>query len=700
MTVSTTAILTIRRSERKRGGRLRSPTAILALIWIIGLVIASLTSPLWLRYGPLQQDLSAVLQGPSAAHLLGTDELGRDLLSRIVTAAAPTLAIACIPPLVAVLVTVPVVLWAARSIRGEGIMNRISEIVMSLPGMVIILAFIAAVGTNMPLVMALFGLLLFGALYRILFGQAKSLQQQLFIEAAAVDGVRPASVGFRHVLPNMSTTVIVQFVLFFGVGIMMQAGLAFIGLGAQPPEPTWGGMIQTAARFIFQDPWMMVPTGAVLALTIIAANALADVLSGGAATPPPLVALRRKRSKVAPDTTYVLAAAPESAPVEYPLEATANFPVDTVADYSEAVEIPEDAPALSAPAASDQQVPSGPAAPGELIVEDLVLGVDGGPALVTGVSLRVRPGRVMGLVGESGCGKSVTSYALLGLLSPGLSVRSGRIQWGDVDLARADEKTLAKVRGHDIAFISQEPSRALDPMFTIGWQLASAIKRMRRVGSGEAKRVAEQLLVDVGIVDPPRVLKSYPHQISGGMAQRVAIALALAGSPRLLIADEPTTALDVTIQAEILALLRGLIAARGMSIILVTHDLGVVADLCDDVSVMYAGEIVETGSVRDVLVRPEHPYTMALLAADPHAIIDFEGTTRLASIPGQVPLPGSWTTGCRFAQRCRFVEAACMTPIPLLARSQGDGGVRCIRRDEVRGRQEEWREPVSIGGEL
>ncbi|SFS13049.1 peptide/nickel transport system permease protein [Microbacterium sp. cf046] len=698
MTVSTTSILTIRRSEKRRGNRLlRSPIAVISLIWIIGLVIASLTSPLWLRYGPLEQDLTAVLQGPSAAHLLGTDELGRDLLSRIVTAAASTLAIATIPPIVAVAITVPVTLWAVRSLRAEGVMNRVSEIVMSLPGTVIILAFIAAVGTNMPLVMALFGVLLFGALYRILFGQAKNLQKQLYVEAAAVDGVRPTVASFRHVLPNMSTTVIVQFVLFFGVGIMMQAGLAFIGLGPQPPEPTWGGMIQTASRFIFQQPWMMVPTGAVLALTIIAANSLADVLSGGAATPPPLVALRRKRAKKSTtDAEYVVALAPASGGASLPREATALFPVETTADFDEVIaRIPSDTPDTSAP---DLTPHGGPAADGELIVEDLVLGVDGGPALVTGVSLRVPPGRVMGLVGESGCGKSVTSYAILGLLSPGLSVRSGRIQWGATDLAQADEQTLSKVRGHDIAFISQEPSRALDPMFTIGWQLAATVKRLRGVGSGEAKRIAAQLLVDVGIVDAPRVLKSYPHQISGGMAQRVAIALALSGSPRLLVADEPTTALDVTIQAEILGLLRGLIADRGMSIILVTHDLGVVADLCDDVSVMYAGQIVETGSVRDVLVRPEHPYTMALLAADPHAIIDFEGTTRLASIPGQVPLPGSWTTGCRFAQRCRFAQDECLTAIPLAPRAEGVGGVRCIRRDEVRGRQEEWRQPVTIGG--
>ncbi|GAA3910258.1 dipeptide/oligopeptide/nickel ABC transporter permease/ATP-binding protein [Microbacterium invictum] len=656
MTVSTTSIVRPRRTDRRMGRKLlTSPTAILSLVWLVGLVLASLTAPLWLRYGPLEQDLSVVLQGPSAEHLLGTDELGRDLLSRIVTAAAPTLFIALLTPIVAVIVAIPLTLWAARSARVEVVMNRVAEIVLSLPGMVIILAVIAAVGTNMVIVMSIFGVLVFGAVYRVFFGQAKSLHRQLFVEAAAVDGVRPMLASLRHVLPNMSTTVIVQFVLLFGAAIGMQAGLAFIGLGPQPPEPTWGGMIQAASRYIFQQPWMMIPTGGVLALTIIAANALSDVLAGGTAMPPPLISIRRRRRPA----SVIDSANPDPA---------------------------------AEPAFTDV------VAARELSVENLVIGVDDGPSLVTGVSLRVKPGKVMGLVGESGCGKSVTSYAMLGLLAPGLSVRSGYIRWGDVDLARAGERAMQRVRGHEIAFISQEPTRALDPMFTVEWQLAAAIKRLRKVGGREAKQIAAQLLTDVGIVDVPRVLGSYPHQISGGMAQRVAIGLALAGTPSLLIADEPTTALDVTVQAEILALLRKLVADRGMSIILVTHDLGVVADICDDVSVMYAGEIVETGSVRDVLVRPEHPYTMALLAADPHLIAELDSAPRLASIPGQVPAPGSWGGGCRFAQRCRFAREECQTAVALDARAVGAGGVRCVRRDEVRGRQEEWRVGAGTGG--
>ncbi len=382
--------------------------------------------------------------------------------------------------------------------------------------------------------------------------------------------------------------------------------------------------------------------------------------------------------------------------------ASTTHAVISVAELSDGIETT--AVSASATPLEDVTAPAGADASryadGELVVQDLVIGVDNGPALVTGVSLRVRPGSVMGLVGESGCGKSVTSYALLGLLSPGLSVRSGTISWNGADLARASERTMQRVRGHQIAFISQEPTRALDPMFTVSSQLTAAVKRLRGVSRTEAKRLAAELLNDVGIVDTPRVLKSYPHQISGGMAQRVAIALALAGKPSLLIADEPTTALDVTIQAEILGLLRGLIAERGMSIILVTHDLGVVADICDDVSVMYAGEIVETGSVRDVLLRPEHPYTMALLAADPHAIPDLDSTTQARIDPGSGAAAGLLDESDAASRpRCRFARDECLVTVPLEPRAMGPGAVRCVRRDEVRGRQDEWRLPVTTGGE-
>ena len=211
--------------------------------------------------------------------------------------------------------------------------------------------------------------------------------------------------------------------------------------------------------------------------------------------------------------------------------------------------------------------------------------------------------------------------------------------------------------------IPQDPMVALDPIFTVGFQLAEPIRRFRGVGRREATRMAVELLERVGIVDAARVLQACPYELSGGMAQRVTIALALTGEPRLLIADEPTTALDVTVQAEILDLLRRLVEDTGVAVIIVSHDLGVVADICDEVAVMYAGQIVERGAAAPVLEDPPHPYTTALLSANPH-LPRPAGPERLVSIPGPVPPPGNWPTGCRFAKRCLFAEDQCTAPIP------------------------------------
>ena len=246
------------------------------------------------------------------------------------------------------------------------------------------------------------------------------------------------------------------------------------------------------------------------------------------------------------------------------------------------------------------------------------------------------------------------------------------------------------IRGRGIALISQEPMRALDPMFTVGYQLTAAIRRLRKVGKAEARKEALSLLEKVGIVDARRILKTYPHQISGGMAQRVAIALALSGRPRLLVADEPTTALDVTVQAEILSLLRALVKDTGMSVVMVTHDLGVVADICDQVAVMYAGQVVENGKTAAILDNPRHPYTLALLAADPHTNAAEDMPERLATISGQVPQPKDWPTGCRFAARCQFAGSACTVPIPLLPSGASDGLVRCVKADELAVEGLEW----------
>ena len=617
---------------------LASPAGLAGTLWLAAMITASLTAPWWLPFQTEDQDFTAVLSGPTATHWLGTDELGRDILSRIFASAAETLGTSFITVIVGVGLGTLLALAAASSQRGEGVISRVTEVMMSLPGTVIILAVIGAVGTNIPLIMAILGVLISAGIYRVMLGQAKSLQNQLYVDAAKVDGLGPLAISARHVLPGLATTIVVQSALIFAVGLLIQAGLAFIGFGPPLPQPSWGGMIQSASQHVYDAPWLMVPTGVVLALTVLSANAIGNALGKGpndTASHLPSAAIRRKRA-------------------------------------GQAV-----AAAAAAPAVGN------PPAAGKLSVRGLSVGVDGGTPLVTDVSFDVEPGTVLGLVGESGCGKTMTALSLMGLLPSGVAVTGGQILWNGKNLAAATDKDMESIRGRDVALISQEPMRALDPMFTVGYQLTSAIRRLRSMGKAAASAEALSLLEKVGIVDAKRILKTYPHQISGGMAQRVAIALALSGRPRLLVADEPTTALDVTVQAEILSLLRSLVKDTGMSVVMVTHDLGVVADICDQVAVMYAGQVVENGATASILDDPRHPYTLALLAADPHANSGHDMPERLATIKGQVPQPKDWPGGCRFAARCQFAGSACLVPVQLLPTGTGEGLVRCVKADEL-----------------
>ncbi|HVM63677.1 MAG TPA: ABC transporter ATP-binding protein [Acidimicrobiales bacterium] len=295
---------------------------------------------------------------------------------------------------------------------------------------------------------------------------------------------------------------------------------------------------------------------------------------------------------------------------------------------------------------------------------------------VENVSFHVNPGETLALVGESGCGKTVSSLAIMGLVPRANGrVSAGAVRYAGEDLLAMAPDDLRRVRGDRIAMVFQEPMTSLNPAFTIGQQIALAVRAHRPCSKAEAEARAVEVLDHVGIPDAARRVDDYPYAFSGGMRQRAMIAMALSCNPRLLIADEPTTALDVTVQAQILELLRSLRDETGMAMVFVTHDLGVVADLCDRVAVMYAGQVVEEASVDGLFRRPRHPYTEALLASMPQVATPGE---RLTIIPGQVPRPGEVTTGCRFRDRCRYATAACgdgtigLEPLP-------DGGaVRCV----------------------
>ncbi len=300
-----------------------------------------------------------------------------------------------------------------------------------------------------------------------------------------------------------------------------------------------------------------------------------------------------------------------------------------------------------------------------LQVSDLRLAI-GGVNVVDGIAFSVAPGEVMALVGESGCGKSLTAQALLRLLPRQVRQTGGRILLEGEDITALAERRLRQIRGRRISMIFQEPQAALDPLSPVGAQVREA----SGLASAAAREAVRRMLAEVGIADPDRRIDQYPFELSGGMCQRVMIASALISRPAVLVADEPTTALDVTIQAQILDLLRRLAAERGTAIVLITHDMGVVADIAERVAVMYAGRIAEIGPTAAVFSRPRHPYTALLLAAIPR--LADEPKSRLAVIEGSVPQPSEYGAGCRFVGRCPFADARCNAePPPLLETDEG-----------------------------
>ncbi len=299
------------------------------------------------------------------------------------------------------------------------------------------------------------------------------------------------------------------------------------------------------------------------------------------------------------------------------------------------------------------------------------------------ISFHVEEGETVGIVGESGCGKTVTSLSIMGLIPdpPGEILPGSSIRFGGEELVGASNRRLREIRGNDIAMIFQEPMTSLNPVFSVGSQIAEALRVHRGLTKREARTESVRLLGEVRIPEPEQRFDEYPHQLSGGMRQRVMIAMALSCEPMLLIADEPTTALDVTIQAQILDILAALRRTHGMAMLLITHDLGVVAEVCDRVVVMYAGQVVETGTVEEIFEQPRHPYTQGLLASLPE--LGSRGR-RIDPIPGTVPSPVNWPPACRFLERCPVAWERCQSEMPGLLAAGGAPGrsARCWLMEE------------------
>jgi peptide/nickel transport system permease protein len=616
---------------------MRRPAAVASTAWLGLVLVTAVGAPLFAPHGPLDQDLNHVLAGPSSGHLLGTDELGRDILSRLLYGGQSTL-LGVVEALLVYLVLGVAFGLAAGYLGGwvDWVVTRTAELMFALPGIIIVLVLLSVFPGNLSAAMITFGVLGAPGLIRLLRAQTLSVREELYVAAARVSGLSRPQILRRHVLPRMTSMVIVQAALFAAIVVTIQAGLGFLGFGVQPPDPSWGGLVADASNVIDTDPWMLVPAGVPLVLTVIALGLLGDAI----------------RDAAIENWSRSTMAAPAAGAVARPTAAA-----DT----------------------DDADLPAADGAAALLSVRGLSVEIGGTP-VVQNVSFDLMPGQTLGLVGESGCGKSVTALGILGLVPGGGRISGGRCLFEGRDLAALSPAELTAVRGSGIAFVSQEPMVALDPTFTVSAQLAEAVRRHRNLPRRAARARVLELLDLVNIPDPAAVARRYPHQLSGGMAQRVAIALALAGDPRLLIADEPTTALDVTVQAEILALLRTLQVETGMSVLIVTHDWGVVADLCRRAVVMYAGQVVEYADVDAMFGRPYHPYTQGLLAANPH--LAAEGGP-LPAIPGTVPAPRDWPSGCRFGRRCAYATEECSAGPVALTRPQADRLSRCLHTEQL-----------------
>ena len=557
---------------------LRNPVGVLALAVILLMVLMAIFAPLIAPFDPNLVDLKIAKAPPSPDHLLGGDSSGRDVLSRLIWGVQPTLYGGALAALVSIALGVPTgILAGYYSGVMDSICSWVSDALQSAPGMIILLIVAAGTRSEFTVLMVAVRVLLAPGFFRLARSTTQTIRSELYVSAARVSGLRDSRIIARHIARHVVPAVLIQGALTVGLAMGMQAGLQFLGIGSAR-VPSWGAMLNDGFKNMLVQPllllWPSIALGLAIAAFAIVGSTLADLVTVRTPT-----LSRRERRRIAARNAQQL-------------------PAGATTTVTGTISIP----------AVDSAVR----------LENLRVNyetVNGSLEVVHGITLDVAPGEVLGIVGESGSGKSQTVFSLLDLLPKSGYYTADAIWIGGEDVTALPKRERAQLLGREIGYIPQEPMTNLDPSFTIGHQLTEPLRAVHGMKKAEAKRRALEMLERVGIHDPARVMKSYPHELSGGMAQRVLIAGAVAGRPEVLVADEPTTALDVTVQAEVLELLRELQQEYRMALVIVTHNFGVVADICDRVVVMRDGSIVELDDVGPVFARPENDYTRELIAA-------------------------------------------------------------------------------------
>ncbi|WGM21172.1 dipeptide/oligopeptide/nickel ABC transporter permease/ATP-binding protein [Paenarthrobacter sp. OM7] len=588
---------------------LKNPMGIASLVILLTIAALAILAPVIAPFEENFANISKTLAAPDSVNILGTDSAGRDTWSRLLFGAQLTLLSALLCAGVAIAIGLPAGLIAGYYAgKFEAVSNWVVSILMSLPGLIVLLTIRAAFGPSVWISMIAFGVLISPAYFRLTRTAVQSVRNELYVDAARVSGLSDLSIIARHIFSVVRAPIIIQTAAIAGVAIAIQSGLEFLGLG-DPTKATWGVMLSEGFKNVYLTPTLLLWPALAMALTIgglvLLGNAIRDALEDGEK-----IKHRKKRAVATAESTTT-----DPAKVRQSRKSVAAVDVGTEHHLVKVTNLGVGYPQ------ADGSV--------KKVVDD--------------VSFHVDRGEILGIVGESGSGKSQTAFSILGLLPDNARIVGGSIQFdGNYTVAPGDDRVnqerLSKLRGKRISYIPQEPMSNLDPAFTIGYQLVTPMVRVLGISKAEARQRALKLLADVGIANPERTFSAYPHEVSGGMAQRVLIAGAISCEPDLVIADEPTTALDVTVQADVLDLLRELQQRLNIGVILVTHNFGVVADLCDRVAVMQNGRLVEEGTVREILRNPKEPYTQTLLGSM------LEGKTpmtMLVSKPGSAAQSGS-----------------------------------------------------------